>query len=157
MQNQQKYNAVLHAAHLLLRSMPHAAEQFGVALNKNPNTIRNELNPCLPGHKLGMLDALEMMNMSESYGLLYQLNAACGFMAIPLPKQVIQEQQLIDGLCLWQSAVGAACQTIYEAIEDDVITTNEFNAISNAGNHKMSQWFHVQETLRKRSELDYGN
>ena len=84
MQNQAKYNAVLHAAHLLLKAMPQAAEQYGMLLNKTPNSVRNELNPNLPGHKLGVLEALEMMNYSQAYGLLYQMCAACGFVAVPM-------------------------------------------------------------------------
>lgn len=156
MQNQRNYSAVLHAAHLLLRAMPQAAEQYAATLNKSPNTVRNELNPNLPGYKLGMLDLLEMMNQAQAYGPLFQMCASCGFMAVPLPKQIVADAHLIDSLCLWQSAVGTTCQTIYEAIEDDIVTPTELNAISKAANNKISHWFAVQETLRRESEKIHG-
>ncbi|WP_296053203.1 phage regulatory CII family protein [uncultured Alteromonas sp.] len=157
MQNQAKYNAVLHAAHLLLKAMPQAAEQYGVLLNKSPNSVRNELNPNLPGHKLGVLEALEMMNYSQAYGLLYQLCAACGFVAVPMPRELVTDHHLIDVLCRWQSSVGGACQTICEALEDNIVTPSEFNRISGAANVKMGNWFVLQERLRKESEKCHGH
>lgn len=156
MQSQRNYSAVLHAAHLLLKSRDHAAEYFAFALGKSPNTVRNELNPNLPTFKLGLVDAIEMMNLTEVYSLLYQINAMCGFIAVPIAPQARTERKLLDTFCQWQSSVGGACSAIYDAIEDGIITPQELNAITRAGNTKMAQWVNVQQVLQSEAEKHHG-
>lgn len=157
MQSPHKYNAVLHAAHLLLKSLPHAAERFAIHLGKKPNTVRNELNPNIPEFKLGLLDALEMMHVSGNYSLLYQMNAACGFIAVPAAVSIPHDKKLLDVFCQWQASVGATCQSIFDAMEDEVITPAEMNTITRAGNHKMGEWVRMQNALQLESEKVYGD
>ncbi|WP_288388967.1 phage regulatory CII family protein [uncultured Alteromonas sp.] len=155
MQSQRNYNAVLHAAHLLLKSHPSAAEMFACSLGKTPNTVRNELNPNLPNYKLGLIDAVEMMNCTECFSLLFQINAMCGFVAVPVDLSEKPTERVLDKFCQWQAAVGRTCQSIYDAIEDDVITPTELNAITSAGNKKMAQWFGVQVALQQEAERNH--
>ncbi|MBU2979038.1 phage regulatory CII family protein [Alteromonas sp. C1M14] len=157
MQSQRNYNAVLHAAHLLLKSKPQAADEFAKKLGKSPNSVRNELNPNLIGHKLGLIDALDMMNIAGTYSLLYQMAAACGFIVVPGQYlNVGEDSRLLDKFCKWQAAVGNTCQSIFDAIEDDMITPLELNNITKAGNQKMIQWFNVQHALELEAQKHYA-
>ncbi|MBA73487.1 MAG: hypothetical protein CMO73_12535 [Verrucomicrobiales bacterium] len=157
MQSPRNYNAVLHSAHLLLKSHPHAAEVFACALGKTANTVRNELNPNLPSYKLGLIDAIEMMATTQCYSLLYQINAMLGFVAVPVDASPKVEGKLLDQFCSWQASVGQTCQTIYDAIEDDVITPTELNSITRAGNIKVAHWFKMQIVLQNKAEADHGS
>ncbi|AYA63844.1 phage regulatory CII family protein [Alteromonas sp. RKMC-009] len=157
MQSQRNYNAVLHSAHLLLKSKPQAAEEFAYHLGKTANSVRNELNPNLPNHKLGVVDALEMMNVAGVYSLLYQMAAACGFAVVPVQYlNISDDSRLLDNFCKWQAAVGNTCQSIFEAIEDDMITPHELNNITKAGNQKMVQWFNVQHALEAEAKKHHA-
>lgn len=156
MQSQRNYNAVLHSAHLLLKSHPQAAELFAYTLGKTANTVRNELNPNLPNHKLGLIDAIEMMATTNCFSLLYQINALLGFVAVPVEASAKTEGKLLDQFCEWQASVGQTCQSIYDAIEDDVITPLELNSITRAGNIKVAHWFKMQVVLQNKAEADHA-
>jgi hypothetical protein len=139
------YNAIEQSAHHLVANF--GADNFAALLHKNPNTIRNEVNSHVTGAKLGLVDAVRMMQLACNFELLQQVCMECGFIAVPLPKNLMTDSCVVKSLTHWQAKFGETAQTIHWALEDNFITPNEKLAIQRVGLQKIAAFCSVLNAL----------
>jgi hypothetical protein len=139
------YSAIEQSAHYLVAHF--GADNFAALLQKNPNTIRNEVNSHVRGAKLGLVDTVRMMQLANNFELLQQVCMECGFIAVPLPKKLLANSCVLQSLTHWQAKFGETAQTIHWALEDNLITPNEKQAIQRVGLQKISAFCDVLHSL----------
>lgn len=148
------YSAIEQSAHHLVAGF--GADKFAALLHKNPNTIRNEVNTHISGAKLGLVDAVRMMQLANNFELLQQACMECGFIAVPLPKKLLADSCVLKSLTHWQAKFGETAQTIHWALEDNLITPNEKSAIQRVGLQKITAFCSVLNALEPL-EVRHGN
>jgi hypothetical protein len=139
------YNAIEQSAHHLVAQF--GADKFAALLQKTPNTVRNEVNSHVHGAKLGLVDAVRMMQLANCFELLQQVCMDCGFIAVPLPKKLLANECVLQSLTHWQAKFGETAQTIHWALEDNLITPNEKSAIQRVGLQKIAAFCNVLHAL----------
>ncbi|MEI8634698.1 phage regulatory CII family protein [Vibrio sp. PP-XX7] len=73
---------VVSACQLTLKSF--GAEKLAQLLGKNTTVLRNEINPNQHGHKLGLLDALRVMQLTGDVQILRALAGELNYSIISL-------------------------------------------------------------------------
>lgn len=147
MHQRNQYNTILHAAHKVVHDTD--VNNLALVLKKTPNTLRNEVNYNLTGPKLGLVDAAKITVETQNPELLQAFNLSCGYIAIPLHDiKALEDQELLEGWGLWQAKVGQTSETICRALEDKVITPNEYQEISHIFLEKTAAFIQLLQMLK---------
>lgn len=151
---QYHYTSIANAAYQLVHKSN--VETLAKLLGKTPNTLRNEVNLNIAGAKLGLFDAVKISASTKDVSLIQACCQQLGYIAIPLNNFDIKTESILADWAMWQSAVGATCKTIKEALEDNKITPRELADIQAAGLIKTSNFLSLLsslEALAKEEEL----
>jgi hypothetical protein len=148
------YSAIERVAHYLVAKF--GADKFAKLLHKTPNTVRNEVNVHIHTAKLGLVDAVRMMQLAGNYELLQQVCLECGYIAVPMPKSLVVSSCVLQSLTHWQAKFGETAQIIHWALEDNLITPNEKTDIQRSGLEKIGAFMNVMKALEPL-EVHHGN
>lgn len=147
---------VRDAAYHLVHDYPGGAEALAPRLGKRANSLSAEVapNPVLGSHgrpaaKLGLLEALTIMQMSSDHRVLHAMAAELGYLNIPLPRLVDEDDDsdaTTAALRLGELArefaevMGAAVA----ALADGRLTDNELRRVETEWGHLVA---HGQQLL----------
>lgn len=129
------WQSILTSAHVLVHEYPGKAPALAPKVNKTSASLSNEVNYRTGGNaKLGVLDAVELMLHTENFDLLMDINMACGFSAFKLGDfSGICDAELLNFYGQWHGEIGDVAREVSKALEDNVITQDEFLRIRREG------------------------
>jgi len=118
------------AAHHLVHSVSGGAQAVAEILGKSRNTLSNEVNPYMPRHKFGLLDAVRTMKAFNNFSLLQTIAQHCGFAVIPVGCfEGVADTELLDLYANWHAEIGDTAIALKETLADGVISEDEYRRI----------------------------
>lgn len=123
-------SSIEDAAHFLVHSIPGGAQAVAGILGKSRNTLSNEVNPYMPRHKFGLLDAVRTMKAFNQFSLLKTIAQDCGFAVIPVGRfEGVADTELLDLYANWHAEIGDTAIALRAALDDGRITEEEYRKI----------------------------
>ena len=118
------------ATRLTMRSYPGGIAAIALRMGRSASSLEKETR-CQPGHKMGLLDALEVMQLARearSDHALAALNAladALGCMVLELPaREDVDSSTVVDVAALMRECAELVTEVV-DADADRIITRNE--------------------------------
>jgi hypothetical protein len=123
---------VLDAAHRTVHAYPGGSESLGPRVGISPAVLRSKVNPNTSTHRLAIEEADEIMGVTGDFQILQALAAEHGFGLVRLDERLPLGTITKQVLALNVSA-GELSKAISTALDDGVISHNEMQAITSAG------------------------
>ncbi|WP_158117238.1 phage regulatory CII family protein [Vibrio cincinnatiensis] len=139
---------VVHALYQTLKEHGNteAVEQH---LNKRPGVLFNEINPNQTSHKLGLFDAIRLMQFTDGVQILRsiasELNHSIYFLG---DYRTISDMELLNCYSRWHAEIGDVNRAIADALEDGDIEPKEFERIEREIQETFSAALELLERLR---------
>ncbi|MGI9278218.1 MAG: phage regulatory CII family protein [Endozoicomonas sp.] len=125
-----------------VRSYKGGAHALGIHLNKSPGVLSNEINPSQPHHKLGLLDAVAIMHLSQDFQILKAIAACVNHSIVHLGDFAATcDTELLDIYAQWHAEIGDVSREVSAALADGRITRDEFHRIRKEGMEQIHFFF----------------
>lgn len=109
--------------------LPRGASGLAEKIGINEGTFLNQVRPDQITHKLSLTSAVDMTIASGDARILINFANVCGFMIAKNPKQIINDDALVDYLLSRDKEMGEFSNAIAKANSDGVISEQEFKKI----------------------------
>ncbi|PHS20219.1 MAG: hypothetical protein COA86_02705 [Kangiella sp.] len=120
--------------HELVHSHKRGSSGLAPQINKSSTTLSHEVNAKSENHKLGFLDAIRLLKITQSYSLLESIAQVLGFTLVPIRKY--EKSSHIDVLKMyskWHKEIGEVSAAVSQAFADEKISYKEYGKILREG------------------------
>lgn len=120
--------------HNLVHDCSQGAAELAALINKRPSSLCHEVNPNADNHKLGFLDAVRLIRITDSSVLLQNLCQVLGFTLIPIRKfEGCCDIEVLNMYAKWHKEIGDVSQEVSAAFADGKLTAKEYAKILKEG------------------------
>jgi len=121
---------VKSAAYETVHSFPGKAYQLAPLIDKSAHSLLNEVNPNSTGAKLGLIDAVRIMQETNDPSMLYEVASAMGYACVYLGDFTgTSDVELLESYAAFHREVGDMAREVAKALEDRKITRQEVEEI----------------------------
>lgn len=122
---------LLDAAALTVRNYPGGVDAIAARLGKKPGTLRHEVRPPKGATaKLGLLDAIDMVEMSDDWTIINAIMARAGGIALRLPQTGEIDSLTGQRMARVAKEFADLMAEVADCAADGRITPNEFKRIN---------------------------
>ena len=122
------------AMHDLVHSHKNGAAGLGPLIEKAGTTLSHEVNPNSDKHKLGLVDAVRLLKITESSVLLQQICQVLGYTLVPIRKfEGCSDIEVLTMYAKWHKEIGDVGQEVSAAFLDHKLTYREYANILREG------------------------
>jgi len=118
----------------LVHSHKGGAEALAPQIHKRPSSLNHEVKSDAPSHKLGLIDAVRLMKITENPALLIAIAQITGYTLIPNRKfEGCSDIEVLTAYATWQKENGDVAKAVLKAFEDSQVTHKEYAYIMREG------------------------
>jgi hypothetical protein len=138
---------VLDAAAQTVHAYAGGAESLAPRIGISAGILRNKVNVNNTTNHLTLAEANEIMAASGDHRILQALAQEHGY-ALTRVDSISDDRAIVHHLLDVSMAEGELCRTIHDALADNLITSNEMNAIAAAGHANQAALIGLINRLR---------
>lgn len=138
---------VTDAAYLTVHSYPGGSESLGPRIGMSPAVLRNKVNPNCSTHHLSLAEADLIMAVTGDHRILHTLAGNHGYV-LELAGDVEDGTGVLSRVLDASAAKGEFAQVLKSALEDGVVTTNEYHELARSTASVHTTLVHLLNKLR---------
>lgn len=120
--------------HHLVHSLKRGSSGLAPLINKSATTLSHEVNPNSDNHKLGFLDAVRLLKITQSFELLESLVQVLGFTLVPIRQfEKKSKAEILKMYSKWHKEIGDVANTVAIAFDDGKNSYKEYSKILKEG------------------------
>ena len=117
-------------------------------LNKSSHSLCNEVNPRFNKAKLGLVDAVGIMLVTQDNRILKSMAQLMGFALIHIGRfDGVSDMELLDAYAEWHLEVGDVAHEVRTALADGKVTRDEFERIHKEGQEQITAFYEFMRRL----------
>jgi regulatory protein CII len=122
------------AMHELVHKYPQGAANLAPKINKSATSLCHEVNPNSETHKLGLLDAVRLLKLTDTSMLLQNICQVLGYTLVPVRKfEGCSDIEVLTMYAQWHKELGDVSQEVSAAFADGKLTAKEYSKILKEG------------------------
>lgn len=131
---------VMSAARTLVRRFRGGVSAMALMLGKSDGTLRNELSGKHDFAKLGLMDAVAMMDESADPAILEAWAAHAGYMVLPLPTvHMDKDHPVLQTMARVSEEFADLCTVVCQALADGNVSDNELKRVTKEAGELIAQ------------------
>lgn len=150
-ENESPFAYVQQALHVQLAATRNISN-FASAMHKTDTQLGKELNPNYDRNKLGFVDAIHLIALTESVNIVEMIAQSVGSTLMPKPKCDSNSVDLLREVAKLSATVGQLCGDTAEAVAPDSdlgyeISAKERDKLMGSVEHLLSQLVCLKQAL----------
>ncbi len=146
---------VVDAAYLTVHSYPGGSESLGPRIGMSPAVLRNKVNPNCHTHHLSLAEADAIMAVTGDYRILHALAGNHGFV-LEMAPALEDAAGVLTRVLNADAAKGEFAQVLQSALEDGVVTPNEYHELARSTASVHATLVHLLNKLRELAKPGQG-
>ena len=133
---------VYRAFESLAKDYKGSRKALSLKLGKSANTLSNELNSSMPGHKLGLADAIALMHLAKNYSPLQAIAATLNHTITHLGEfSSTGDVELLSAYADWHREIGKVAREVSLTLSDGSIQRSDYHRILQEGIGQVQAFF----------------